>query len=68
MPPATMDDPQAEWESRSVTSREVNRRWTEGSFLLKDDGRYYMSIRPIFTAGSTTPWGNATSVRRSDPL
>lgn len=26
-PPSTMDDPQTEWESRSVTSGEVNRRW-----------------------------------------
>lgn len=31
-PPQTMDDPQAEWENRSVTSHEVNRRWTEGSY------------------------------------
>lgn len=28
-PPKTMDDPQAKWENRSVTTHEVNRRWTE---------------------------------------
>ena len=28
-PPATLDDTQSEWESRSVTSGEANRRWTE---------------------------------------
>lgn len=39
-PPATMDDVQAEWESRSVTSGEVNRRWTEGSFIFKDADTY----------------------------
>ena len=51
MPPATMDDPQSEWESRSVTSREVNRRWTEGSFLLKDNGRYYMMYSANYYGG-----------------
>src|SRR5690606_18557546 len=30
-PPVKMNDQQSEWESRSVTSKEVNRRWTEGS-------------------------------------
>jgi beta-xylosidase len=34
-PPLSMHDKQAEWESRSVTSGEVNRRWTEGSYILK---------------------------------
>ena len=31
-PPVEMDNQQTEWESRSVTAREINRRWTEGSF------------------------------------
>ena len=29
-PPVKLDDTQSEWESRSVTSGEINRRWTEG--------------------------------------
>jgi len=33
-PPKKMNDKQSEWESRSVTSGEVNRRWTEGSFAF----------------------------------
>jgi beta-xylosidase len=40
-PPKKIDDVQSEWESRSVTSKEVNRRWTEGSFIFKDNGTYY---------------------------
>lgn len=61
MPPATMDDPQSEWESRSVTSREVNRRWTEGSFLLKDNGRYYMMYSANYYGGQYYAVGYATS-------
>lgn len=41
-PPVKIDDVQAEWESRSVTSGEVNRRWTEGSFTFKKGGKYYI--------------------------
>ncbi len=41
-PPVSLSDKQAEWESRSVTAREVNRRWTEGSVTFKKDGTYYM--------------------------
>ena len=36
-PPKEMDSPQTEWESRSVTAGEANRRWTEGSYLIKRD-------------------------------
>ncbi|MDR1417247.1 MAG: family 43 glycosylhydrolase, partial [Prevotellaceae bacterium] len=39
-PPTEMSDAQAEWESRSVTSHEVNRRWTEGSFIFERSGLY----------------------------
>lgn len=41
-PPKSMDDVNAEWESRSITSKEVNRRWTEGSFTFKHKDTYYM--------------------------
>jgi len=54
-PPATMQDAQSEWESRSVTSGEINRRWTEGSFLVKENGLYYM----MYSANTaTTPLGS----------
>lgn len=60
-PPVTMDDPQAEWESRSVTSREVNRRWTEGSFIFREGGTWYMMYSANFFGGANYAVGYATS-------
>lgn len=64
-PPVRMDDAQAEWESRSVTSGEVNRRWTEGSFILKKDGTYYIMYSSNYFGGENYAVGYATS---SSPL
>ncbi len=64
-PPSTMSDRQAEWESRSVTSREVNRRWTEGSYLLKKDSTYYIMYSANFFGGKNYAVGYATA---TDPL
>lgn len=41
-PPTKLDDRQSEWESRSATNREVNRRWTEGSFMIRHNDTYYI--------------------------
>src|SRR5690606_33332009 len=41
-PPMKINDKQAEWESRSVNNKEINRRWTEGSYLFKHNGLFYM--------------------------
>ncbi len=60
-PPLTMDDKQAEWESRSVTSGEVNRRWTEGSYIFKENGLYYMMYSANFYGGKFYAVGYATS-------
>ena len=60
-PPGKMDDKQSEWESRSVTSREVNRRWTEGSYLLKKGDTYYMLYSANFFGGANYAVGYATS-------
>jgi beta-xylosidase len=60
-PPLTMDDKQAEWESRSVTSGEVNRRWTEGSFIFKHSDIYYMMYSANFFGGENYAVGYATS-------
>ena len=60
-PPVKMNDAQTEWESRSVTSREVNRRWTEGSFLIKQDDRYYMLYSANFYGGENYAIGYAVS-------
>lgn len=60
-PPVVMDDAQAEWESRSVTSKEVNRRWTEGSFTFKHGDTYYMMYSANHFAGENYAVGYATA-------
>jgi beta-xylosidase len=60
-PPVKMDDKQAEWESRSVTSKEVNRRWTEGSFIFKNGDTYYMMYSANYFGGKNYAVGYATS-------
>jgi len=60
-PPLKMNDKQSEWESRSVSSGEINRRWTEGSFLLKAKGQYYMMYSANYFAGANYAVGYATS-------
>lgn len=60
-PPSKMSDTQAEWESRSVTSGEVNRRWTEGSFAFEHDGEIYMMYSANFFGGQNYAVGYAVS-------
>lgn len=60
-PPTTMDNPQTEWESRSVTSGEVNRRWTEGSFAFENNGKIYMMYSANFFGGKNYAVGYAVS-------
>lgn len=60
-PPVKMDDKQAEWESRSVTSKEVNRRWTEGSAIFKKGDTYYMMYSANYFGGQHYAVGYATS-------
>lgn len=60
-PPIKMSNKQAEWESRSVTSKEVNRRWTEGSVTFKKDGLYYMMYSANHFGGQNYAVGYATS-------
>ncbi len=67
-PPVKMDDVQAEWESRSVTSGEVNRRWTEGSFIIRKDDLYYMMYSANFFAGEDYAVGYATSASPLGPF
>ncbi len=66
-PPLKMDDPNAEWESRSVISGEVNRRWTEGSFTFQHDGTYYMMYSANFYAGPNYAVGYATAASPLGP-
>lgn len=60
-PPVKNDDVQTEWESRSVTSGEVNRRWTEGSFTLKKGDTYYIMYSANFFGGENYAVGYATA-------
>ncbi len=60
-PPSTMADPQTEWESRSVTSGEVNRRWTEGSFAFEYNGKIYMMYSANFFGGENYAVGYAVA-------
>ena len=59
-PPVKLSDKQAEWESRSVTSREVNRRWTEGSVIFKKDDTYYIMYSANHFGGQHYAVGYAT--------
>lgn len=67
-PPVKMSDKQAEWESRSVTSGEVNRRWTEGSYIFKHNNTYYMMYSANFFAGKNYAVGYATSKNPLGPF
>ncbi len=67
-PPVTMEDKQAEWESRSVTSGEVNRRWTEGSFIFRKNDLYYMMYSANFFGGKNYAVGYATSKSPHGPF
>lgn len=67
-PPVSMSDEQSEWESRSVTSREVNRRWTEGSYIIKEDGVYYIMYSANFYGGANYAVGYATATNPLGPF
>jgi len=67
-PPVSLSDKQAEWESRSVTSHEVNRRWTEGSFIFKESDTYYMMYSANFFGGQNYAVGYATSEHPLGPF
>ena len=60
-PPLSMNDKQAEWESRSVTAGEANRRWSEGSAIFKKNDVYYMMYSANFFGGKNYAVGYATS-------
>ncbi len=67
-PPSKQSDKQAEWESRSVTSREVNRRWTEGSVTFRKDNIYYMMYSANNFAGQNYAVGYATGLSPLGPF
>ncbi len=60
-PPVSMSDKQSEWESLSVTTKEVNRRWTEGSVTFKNGDTYYIMYSANYFGGKNYAVGYATS-------
>jgi len=66
-PPVSLNDKQAEWESRSVTSHEVNRRWTEGSVTFKKNGIYYIMYSANYFGGQHYAVGYATATSPLGP-
>ena len=66
-PPVKLGDKQTDWESRSVTSREVNRRWTEGSVAFKKDKTYYMMYSANYFGGQNYAIGYATATSPLGP-
>jgi beta-xylosidase len=60
-PPVKSETEEHGWESRSVTSGEVNRRWTEGSFIFKKNEQYYMMYSANFFGGKHYAVGYATA-------
>ncbi|QCX37424.1 glycoside hydrolase [Aureibaculum algae] len=64
-PSEKINSKNAEWESKSVTSNEINRRWTEGSFTFKYKGIYYIMYSSNYYLGPNYAVGYATG---SSPL
>lgn len=67
-PPTRLDDVQAEWESRSATQGEANRRWTEGSFLIKEGQTYYIMYSANCYQGKNYAVGYATGQNPLGPF
>jgi len=67
-PPTTLTDKNAEWESRSVTTGEINRRWTEGSFIFKNEDTYYIMYSANHFAGENYAVGYATGKTALGPF
>lgn len=67
-PPTKFDDVQAEWESRSATQGEANRRWTEGSYIIKEGDTYYMMYSANCYQGKNYAVGYATSKNPLGPF
>lgn len=66
-PPSSINDQNAEWESRSVISKEINRRWTEGSYTFKHGATYYMMYSANYYAGPNYAVGYATAAHPLGP-
>ncbi|MBS1877273.1 MAG: glycoside hydrolase family 43 protein [Acidobacteria bacterium] len=60
-PPVKMNDRDTAWESLSVTTHEINRRWTEGPCVFKHGGKYYLMYSANHYLGENYSLGYATA-------
>lgn len=60
-PPVSLSDKNAAWENLSVTTKEVNRRWTEGPCAFKHNGTYYLMYSANHYLGENYALGYATA-------
>jgi len=60
-PPLTLGDKGTAWENLSVTTHEVNRRWTEGPCAFKRGGTYYLMYSANHYLGENYSLGYATA-------
>jgi hypothetical protein len=60
-PPLTLGDESTAWENLSVTTGEVNRRWTEGPCAFRHGGRYYLMYSANHFQGESYAVGYATA-------
>lgn len=63
--PVLLLRPEQEWEGRSAAA--TGRRWNEGSYLMRHEGRYYMTYSGNFFAGPDYAVGYATSAHPLGP-
>ena len=66
-PPVTLADKSAAWEDLSVTTHEINRRWTEGPCAFKSRNTYYLMYSANHFQGENYSLGYATSQRPLGP-
>ncbi len=60
-PPVKLGDKSTAWENLSVTTHEVNRRWTEGPCAFKRSGTYYLMYSANHYLGENYALGYATA-------
>ena len=60
-PPVTMANPKDAWEDLSVTTHEINRRWTEGPCSFKRGSKYFLMYSANHVMGDNYSIGYATS-------
>lgn len=66
-PPATLADKSSAWEDLSVTTHEVNRRWTEGPCAFKHGSTYYLMYSANHYLGENYALGYATAANPLGP-